>query len=66
MKFAASYEFFNDGWSFLTRGTVNFSYDHLMVDYREFRNLVAGGPVGEEPLYELRANIFQLFFSFWY
>ena len=55
-----------DGWGPLDRGSVTFSYDFLMVDYEEFRDLTQGGPVGEEPLYSLDANVFQLFFSFWY
>lgn len=66
VKFAVSYEFMSNGWNFLERGTVNFSIDHLMVDYDEFRDISTGAPLGEEPLYTLNANIFQLFFSFWY
>lgn len=66
VKFAVSYAILSDGWSFLDRGSINFSIDHLMVDYREFRDISTGAPLGEEPLYQLDANIFQLFFSFWY
>lgn len=66
IKFAVSYEFMENGWKFVERGTLNFSYDHLMVAYDEFRDLTSGAPVGEEPLYHLDANIFQLFVSFWY
>jgi hypothetical protein len=66
IRFAVSYEFLDNAWNFLERGTLNFSYDHLMVDYDEFRDLTTGAPVGQEPLYHLDANIFQLFVSFWY
>ena len=66
VRFAVSYEFMSNGWNFLERGTVNFSIDHLMIDYDEFRDISTGAPLGEEPLYTLNANIFQLFFSFWY
>jgi len=66
LKFAASYEFMRDGWNFLERGTVNFSFDFLMIDYHEFRNIATGAPLGDEPLYSLDANVFQLFVSFWY
>jgi len=64
----ASYEFLNDadGWGFLKKGSVSASLDYLVVDYDEFRNIVAGGAPGEEPLYRLEAAIIQIFFSFWY
>ena len=67
-KLAASYEFIGgaEGWNFIKRGTVNASVDFLTVDYDEFRNLTSGAPVGEEPLYSLDANVYQLFVSFWY
>ena len=66
VKLMATYEFLTEGWSFIDRGSVTVSYDHLMVDYEEFRNLSTGAVVGEEPLFELKANVIQVFFSFWY
>lgn len=66
VKFFASYEFMSNGWNFLERGTVNFSADLLSIDYDEFRDLRSSDPVGQEPLYHLDANVFQIFVSFWY
>ncbi len=66
LKFSASYEFLDDGWGFIDKGSVTFSLDHLMVDYEEFRDISTGAVVGEEPFYALDANVVQLFFSFWY
>ena len=66
IKLSATYNFLNDGWNFIERGSVTFSYDHLMVDYEEFRDISTGAPLGSEPLYSLEANIMQLFVSFWY
>ena len=66
VKLMATYEFLTEGWSFIDRGSVTFSYDHLMVDYEEFRDLTTGAVVGEEPLFSLKANVIQVFFSFWY
>jgi hypothetical protein len=65
---AASYEFLSDpdNWGFLKRGSVNFSYDFLSVDYHEFSDISSGQPLGMEPLYQLEADIIQIFFSFWY
>ena len=38
-----------------------------MVDYKEFRDLrVTGVAPGEEPLYQLDANVVQFWISFWY
>lgn len=65
----AAYEFLsNDGdsWGFVKRGTVTASIDRLHIDYHDFSDLTALGTIGNEPLYRLDADIFQLFFSFWY
>ena len=64
----ASYEFLNDadGWGFLKKGSVTASFDYLVVDYDEFRDVRHGDPVGEEPFYTLESAIIQVFFSFWY
>lgn len=66
LKFGVAYEFLDDGWGFIDKGTVNFSLDHLIVDYEQFRDISTGAILGEEPFYELEANVYQLFFSFWY
>ena len=66
LRFSAAYEFMSDGWGFLDRGSVNFTYDHLMVDYHEFRDIRVADPVGTEPFYALDANVYQVFVSFWY
>ncbi len=66
IKFAVAYELFRNGSGFMDRGTINVSYDYLVVDYDEFRNVSTGAVLGEEPLYQLKANILQVFFSFWY
>jgi len=62
-----SYEFLNPDktWGIFKRGTLNFSMDHLVVDYHEFRDITSG-PLGDEALYELKANIYQIFLSLWY
>jgi hypothetical protein len=66
VKFAVAYELFSNGYGFMDKGTLNVSYGYLQIDYDEFRNVVTGAALGNEPLYELTANIFQVFFSFWY
>jgi hypothetical protein len=68
-KLKASYEFLSDDgndWGFLKKGKVTTSIDLLHIDYDDFSDLTALAPVGEEPLYQLDADIFQIFFSFWY
>lgn len=65
----ASYEFLNDDgkpWGFLKKGKVTASVSMLSIDYDDFSDLTAGAPLGQEPLYSLEADIFQVFFSFWY
>ena len=67
-RLKASYAFINDGesWGFIKKGTVTASVDMLRVDYHDFFDLTALAAIGAEPLYSLDANIFQLYFSFWY
>jgi hypothetical protein len=68
-KLKVSYEFLSDdgkSWGFLKKGKVTASLNMLHVDYDDFSDLRAAAPVGQEPLYFLDADIFQLFFSFWY
>jgi hypothetical protein len=42
--------------------------DHLLVDYADFRDALLASEygAGNEPLYRLNANIFQVFVSVWY
>ena len=56
----------NKGWGMFKRGTVNFALDHLIVEYDEFRDASLGLPLDQQPLYELTANVYQIFVSFWY
>jgi len=68
-KLQAAYEFLSDDgndWGFLKKGKVTASLNMLHVDYDDFSDLTALAPVGEEPLYTLDADIFQVFFSFFY
>ena len=66
----AAYEFLsddgNDAFGFIKRAKVTASINMLSVDYHDFSDLTAGAPIGEEPLYQLDADIFQVFFSFFY
>jgi hypothetical protein len=66
VKFSATYQFLKDGWKFVDKGSLTFTFDHLFVDYAEFSDISTGASLGSEPLYQLDANIMQLFVSFWY
>ena len=66
VKLSAAYEFIEDGWGFIDKGTVNVTLDLLQVDYEEFRDISTGAPLGSEPFYHLDASVLQVFFSFWY
>jgi hypothetical protein len=64
-----SYEFLQQSWSILDKGSINFGYDHIMFSYDDFRDISDedySGKVGEEPLYEFSANVFRVFLSVWY
>jgi len=68
LKLGVSYEFIDAavGWNFLKKASVNASVNILNVDYHEFKDLSTSATYPDEPLYSLEANVFQLFFSFWY
>ncbi len=61
-----SYEFGKGGWGFIDKGSVNFSLNHIEFEYDDFRNVLAGGAPGAEPLYTLDADVVQFFVSLWY
>jgi len=66
----ATYDFPVTWASWLKKGTVNLHYNHMMIDYSQFRDLTNFPPgsvvPGTEPLYSLDADIFQFFVSFWF
>ena len=71
---SATYEFKLERFPWLTKGQINLRYDHMMVNYDDFRDATFSIgkfgeppanplPPGTEPLYELRANIIQFYIS---
>jgi hypothetical protein len=65
-----SYQFGIPYVHFINRSTVNFQYNRLIIDYKDYREVYTvnepAGMVGNEPFYTLKVNLFQLFLSFWY
>lgn len=62
----ASWNFAKNGWSWIDKGSLNLSWDHLEFNYKDFRNALVGGTPGSEPLYAFGANVYQLYVSIWY
>lgn len=66
--FGTSYEFTFPGFN--KKSSINLRYNHLLIDYSDFRNALLAGvgnyTAGNEPLYILNANVIQLYFSLWY
>ena len=66
----AAYEFIKDDgiatWGFIRRAKVTASLNLLSVDYHDFSDLTAQAVIGEEPLYQLDANVFQIYVSIFY
>jgi hypothetical protein len=67
LRLGVSYDILESGWRFIEKGTVNLVYDHILFDYKNFRDLrqTSGLAPGSEPLYEFDANVIQIFVSFW-
>jgi hypothetical protein len=64
-----AYQFRRLSWApWASKSSLNFHYNHLMIDYRDFRNALLAPEygAGNEPLYKLNANVWTLFFSIWY
>jgi hypothetical protein len=53
-------------WGFVERGSASIVYDYFYFDYDDFRNVLAGGEPGSEPLYNFSADVIQLYVSFWF
>ena len=66
LRLGVTYLFAQNGWGILDRGSVNVTYDRIQFDYDNFRNVPAGGPAGEEPLFAFDADVVQVYLSFWY
>ena len=64
-----AYEFARvPGLPWINKSSLSLRADHLMVKYNDFRNALLAGTygAGNEPLYTLNANIFQVFLSAWF
>ncbi|MDJ0831968.1 MAG: DUF3570 domain-containing protein [Gammaproteobacteria bacterium] len=65
--FGVDYEFTKSTNGFIKRGSINFNYDLIMLDYDDFRDLTKSTPVpGQEPLYSFDASVIRLFLSIWF
>ncbi len=53
-------------WGGFERSTVNLFYDYALYDYADFRDILAGGEPGTEPLYNFNADVIRLFISAWF
>jgi hypothetical protein len=66
LRLGVSYEFMQGG-GFLSRGSINLSYDRIEFEYEDFRDLTSSGfAPGEEPLLGFGADVLQAFVSFWF
>jgi hypothetical protein len=67
----ASYDFGIPRLPWINKSSLNIRYDHLLINYKDFRNALLIGTTpeytpGNEPLYKLNANILQAFVSVWF
>ncbi len=62
-----SYDFIENGKKYVDRGSINLSYDHILFDYDNFRDLRnSGSAAGTEPLYDFTSDVIQVFLSIWF
>ncbi len=63
---SVSYEKSLSSTATFKKWSVNGEVDHIRFKYDDFRNVLAEGAVGEEPLFAFNANVLRVFFSVWY
>lgn len=63
---SVSYEKALSTSSMIKKWSLNGEIEHIRFQYDDFRNVLAEGPVGEEPLFDFNANVLRLFVSIWY
>lgn len=61
-----SWEFGQQGFGFFSKAKLTLDWDHVLFRYDNFRDLRVSTAPGDEPLYELNADVVRLFVSFWY
>ncbi len=61
-----TYEFGTSLVPLFKRGEFTLFADFLRVDYDDFRDVLAGGTAGDEPLYQLDSTILRAYLSVWY
>ena len=63
----ASYHLSSFGFWPEAKPEINLQWDHIRFNYKNFRNVtVADAGVGQEPLYQLDANVIRAFFSLYF
>jgi hypothetical protein len=69
IRVGVTYDFLEDGWKALDRGTLNLVYDHIIFDYDDFLDIRDTGTPhvpGTEPTFNFSADVIQLFVSIWF
>ena len=64
-----AYQFPHYGWApWVSRSSLNLHYEHFLAKYSDFRDALLAPEygAGNEPLYQLNANVFTVFLSIWY
>jgi hypothetical protein len=67
----AAYQFHIPYAKWISKSTANLRFDHLMFDYKDFRDALLIDPskgvvAGTEPLYSVQMNVVQAFLSIYY
>jgi hypothetical protein len=67
----AAYQFHIPYATWINKSTANLRFDHLMFDYKDFRDALLIDPAkgvvaGTEPLYSVQINVMQAFLSIYY
>lgn len=68
----ATYAFLPEGWKIFKRGTITGDISRIRFKYSDFRDIrdyqppAYTGPVGDEPLYEFDATVYQIYLSMFF
>ncbi len=65
-RVGVNYEFMAERRGFLERSAVGLSFERILYDYRDFRDVRIDADPGEEPTYSFEANVIQFMLSVWF
>ncbi len=66
LRLGVSYELLKERLGFVERSVIGLSFERILYDYSDFRDVRVEAEPGDEPTYSFQANVMQFMFSVWF